>query len=208
MHFSFVASSCDYSSAIICGCTHSSQRSRPGNEFLAEWDNQRTVCAPLLSAERREASQSVPEKKNITGDLSQTGCTEHRSTKGICLKTCTQHCRSCLGVFVKGKKTVKIKAVFSWSVQEKSYLLVKRWAKAGVAVETSLITARLRDVLLKCWEPQIKSLLSSSSSFCTWLPHFWIPLCPPAVSSEGNLGPPSSNLPTGLFYINKWPFYF
>lgn len=151
MHFSFVASSCDYSSAIICGCTHSSQRSRPGNEFLAEWDNQRTVCAPLLSAERREASQSVPEKKNITGDLSQTGCTEHRSTKGICLKTCTQHCRSCLGVFVKGKKTVKIKAVFLWSVQEKSYLLVKRWAKAGVAVESSLITARLRDVLLKCW---------------------------------------------------------
>lgn len=67
------------------------------------------------------------------------------STKGICLKNSAGPA----SVFCKREENSQEQSSFL-SVLERSYLHVKRWVKAGVAVETSLITARLGDVLLKC----------------------------------------------------------
>lgn len=150
MYFSFAASSCDCSSPIICWCSHSSQRSRPGNQFLAEWDNQRSLCSAALSREERSISERSREEERhrwpFTSRLQARKESVWRpNSVGLA------------SVFWQKEENSEERSSLSRRVGEKSYLPVNRWVKAGVAVETSLITARLGDVLLKCSGHSIRS---------------------------------------------------
>lgn len=99
-------------------------------------------------------------------------------------------------------------------MQEKGYLHEKRWVKAEVAGETGPHHSLTERCFIKMFRPQHteqlqkpgelqKTSLFSSSSFCTWLSRCWIPLCPPAVSPDGKLGPPDSSTLTNGHFILK-----
>lgn len=102
-----------------------------------------------------------------------------------------------VSVFCKSEENSSERSSFSQSVKEKRYLHVKGWAKAGVAVETGLITARPErcfikmfrpqhtEQLLKPGEPQITSLFIKQQHFLHLAPTGHTALVSPSCVSWG-----------------------